>query len=64
MRKNNSVLHPYVDINENKINVFKDIVQDAAFLDVQWLLNKINVRKVLIEQWIVKENEHILVCRI
>ena len=59
MRKNNSVLHPYVDINKNKINVFKDTVWDAVFLDVQWLSNKINVKKVLMEEWIAKENEHI-----
>ena len=59
MRKNNSVLHPYVDINKNKINVFKDTVWDAVFLDVQWLSNKINVKKVLMEEWIPKENEHI-----
>ena len=59
MQKNNSVLHPYVDINKNKINVFKDTVWDAVFLDVQWLSNKINVKKVLMEEWIPKENKHI-----
>ena len=53
------MLHPYVDINESKINIFKETVQDATFLDVQWLSNKINVRKVLIEEQIPRKIERI-----
>ena len=53
------MFHPYVDINESKINILKDTVWDATFLDVQWLSNKINVRKVLIEEQIPRKTERI-----
>lgn len=53
----NSVLHPHVDIDEKKINIFKDTVYDATFLYLQYISSKINVKKVLIEEWTTKEDE-------